>query len=337
MLKSLFRKDEEPAPSDPQITWTPEAEERLKKAPFFLRGMVKRLSEKKAQELGITVITEEVLVQFKDKMMNPMMQAGAGVAHDAAGAPPVSLAWTREAKERLETVPEFMRRMIQRIAEEVAMERGSLEVDLALLMKAESLGEESSTAHAEMPWTDAAKVRLEQKIANSPEIAREFVFGMLKNDAEELAREMGFTRIDLAALAKIWDAPKSEVVWTQEAWKRLMTSPDFVRSGIKKAAERRARKMGASTITSEMLTTFRNEAMMKAMKRIRAFGYSEMTFDAFEDAKKKIKRLQDNSEAAKRLDDIRGYMDKRGKIGLIDEEMLEKMRDYLRDRSKKEM
>jgi len=337
MLKNLFKKSEVPAPSDPQITWTPDAEERLKKAPFFLRGMVKRLSEKKAQELGITVITEAVLIQFKDKMMNPMIQAGAGVSHDAAGAAAVSLAWTREAEERLATVPEFMRGMIRRIAEEVAMERGHLEVDLALLMKAESLGEESRTPQAEMPWTDAARLRLEQKIENSPEIAREFVFGMLKNDAEELAREMGLTRIDLAALAQIWDTPRGEVVWTEEARKRLMTSPDFVRSGIKKAAERRAHKMGASTITSEMLTTFRNEAMMKAMKRIRAFGYGEMTFDAFEDAKEKIRRLKDNPEAAKRLDDIRGYMDKRGKVGLIDEEMLEKMRAYLKDPSKKEM
>ena len=29
---------------------------------------------------------------------------------------------------------------------------------------------------------------------------------------------------------------------------------------------------------------FRNEAMMKAVKRIRAFGYKELTFDAFDDA-----------------------------------------------------
>jgi len=141
----------------------------------------------------------------------------------------------------------------------------------------------------------------------------------------------------MAALTQIWDAPKSEVAWSDEAYKRLMTSPDFVRSGIKKAAERRARKMGMTTITSELLTKYRNEAMMKAMKRLRAFGYNEMTFDAFEDAKEKIRRLKDNSEAAKRLDDIKDYMGKRGKVGLIDEEMLEKMKDYLKDPSKKDM
>ncbi len=321
-----------------EIVWTPDAEERLKKAPFFLRGMVRKLSEKKARELGINEITEAVLAQFKDKMMNPMANAGVGVAHKEAGIETKPLAWTREALERLETVPEFMRGMIKQIAEEVALERGHLEVDLALLEKAESLGDEAKEeAVAELPWTDAAKVRLDQKIAESPEMARDFLRGMLKNDAEDLAREMGLTRIDLAALTQIWDAPKSDVTWSDEAYKRLMTSPDFVRSGIKKAAERRARKMGMTTITSELLTKYRNEAMMKAMKRLRAFGYNEMTFDAFEDAKEKIRRLKDNTEAAKRLDDIKDYMGKRGKVGLIDEEMLEKMKDYLKDPSKKEM
>jgi hypothetical protein len=321
-----------------EITWTPEAEERLKKAPFFLRGMVRKLSEKKARELGITTITEEVLAGFKDKMMNPMAGAGTGVAHKAAGVETKPLAWTREAQERLETVPEFMRGMIKQIAEEVALERGHLEVDLALLEKAEALGDEpQGECHPELPWTDAAKVRLEQKIAESPEMARDFVRTMLKNDAEDLARELGITRIDLAALTQIWDAPRADVTWTEEAHKRLMTSPDFVRSGIKKAAERRARKMGVTTVTSELLTKFRNEAMMKAMKRLRAFGYDEMTFDAFEDAKEKIRRLKDNTEAAKRLDDIKDYMGKRGKVGLIDEEMLQKMRDYLKDPTKKEM
>lgn len=325
-------------PSEETITWTEEAETRLKKAPFFLRGMVRKLSEKKARELGISVITEEVLARFKDKMMNPMIQEGAGTSHQAAGIETKALAWTQEAKDRLATVPEFMRGMIGKIAEDVALERGHLEVDLALLTKAESLGDEApSPSHPEIPWSDAALVRLEQKVDTSPEMARGFVRGMLKNDAEDLAREMGIARVDLAALTQIWDAPRSDVAWSEEAHKRLMTSPDFVRSGIKKAAERRARKMGITTITSELLTKFRNEAMMKAMKRLRGFGYNEMTFDAFEDAKEKIRRLKDNPEAAKRLEDIKDYMEKRGKVGLIDEEMLDRMKEYLKDPSKKEM
>ncbi len=323
------------------IQWTPDAEEHLKKAPFFLRGMVRKLSEKKARELGITVITKEVLNQFKEKMMNPMIASGATMAHQEAGVEVKPCAWTREAEERLATVPEFMRPMIRRIAEEVALERGHLEVDLALLQKTEALGDEQKTDGeqplTEIPWTDAATVRLEQKIAGSPEMARDFLSQMLKADAEDLAREMGLARIDLDALQKIWDAPKSDITWTDEAHKRLMTSPDFVRSGIKKAAERKARKAGKTTITSELLTQYRNEAMMKAMKRLRTFGYNEMTFNAFDDAKEKIRRLKGNTEAEKRMADIKEYMGKRGKVGLIDEEMLERMKEYLKDPSKKEM
>ncbi len=320
------------------ITWTPEAEVRLKKAPFFLRKMVRNLSEKKATELGITVITEEVLARFKDKMMSPMANEGTSVVHETAGVETKALAWTREAQERLETVPEFMRSMIKKIAEEVALERGHLEVDMTLLKKAEALGDTSEEAERpSVEWTDAAKVRLEQKIAESPEMARDFVRDMLKNDAEDLAIEMGISRIDLAAATQIWDAPKSDIAWSDEAQKRLMTSPDFVRSGIKKAAERRARKLGVTTVSSELLTKFRNEAMMKAMKRLRTYGYDEMTFEAFEDAKEQTPRLKDNTEAAKRLDDIKCYMENKGDIGLIDEEMLDRMKDYLKDPTKKKM
>jgi hypothetical protein len=325
------------SPEQAEIQWTPEAEERLKKAPFFLRGMVRKISEKKARELNLTVITEEVLNQFKDKMMNPMIAEGGTMAHEQAGVEIKPVAWTREAQERLETVPEFMRGMIKRIAEEVALERGHLEVDLALMEKAEALGDEPAKEEVPVVWTDAATVRLEKKIESSPEMARDFLRQMLKTDAEDLAREMGLTQINMDALTKIWDAPKSDVTWTDEAYKRLMTSPDFVRSGIKKAAERKARKAGLATITSENLTLYRNEAMMKAMKRLRTFGYNEMTFDAFEDAKEKIKRLKDNTEAAKRLDDIKDYMTTKGKIGLMDEEMLDRMKDYLKDPTKKEM
>ena len=48
-----------------------------------------------------------------------------------------------------------------------------------------------------------------------------------------------------------------------------------------------ARKLGLKEIDSEHLTTFRNQAMMKAVKRIRSFGYNELTFEAFDTALEK--------------------------------------------------
>jgi uncharacterized membrane-anchored protein YjiN (DUF445 family) len=132
------------------------------------------------------------------------------------------------------------------------------------------------------------------------------------------------------ALTRIWETPLSDVRWSEEAWARLQTSPDFVRSGIKKAAERRARKAGATVITSDLLTKFRNEAMMKAVMRIRKLGYTELTFDAFDKAKQEVKRLQGNEQADSRLDEIRSYMEKKPHVGVLGEELMTRFRKYLK-------
>ncbi len=68
--------------------------------PTFLRGMVRRLAEKKARELGYAEITEEILDQFKRQMMGRMGgEAGmAAAAEDMAkgvfpGLPPRKDGW----------------------------------------------------------------------------------------------------------------------------------------------------------------------------------------------------------------------------------------------------
>lgn len=323
----IFDSKEEAAVSE--VIWTDEALKRMERAPVFLRGMVKRLAEKKARELGYTEITAEILDQFKSQMMG-RMGGEAGLAAAAGQIEKGRVPWTAAAQVRLEAVPEFMRHMIKQIAEELALERGHLEVNVELFEKVEALGDVQEQGGPPMEWSEAAMVRLQEKIKSTPPIAMDFVTDMLKRDAEDLAREKGFTRIDEAALVKIWDTPQERILWTDEAWKRLLTSPDFVRSGIRKAAERRARKMGLKEIDSEHLTKFRNEAMMKAVKRIRSFGYRELTFDAFEDALEKVKRLQGNEQAEKRLVEIREYMKKKPEVGVLGEELMERFRKYLK-------
>jgi hypothetical protein len=317
--------------------WTADALKRMERAPVFLRGMVKRLAEKKARELGYPEITEEILTQFKGQMMGKM--GGEDEFKAAADAMAAGrLPWTAEAKARLETVPEFMRHMIKQIAEEAARERGHMEVNVELFRKVEALGDEKLQEAAPLPWTEGAQARLQQKIAKSPAIAMDFVTDMLKRDTEELAREQGLTMIDEETLTAMWEAPKSAITWTDEAWKRLLTSPDFVRSGIRKAAERRARKLGLTEIDSAHLTTFRNEAMMKAVKRIRAFGYNELTFDAFETALQKTKRLQGNEQAEKRLQEIREHFKdpstKKPEGGTLGAELMQRFRKYLKGEEK---
>ena len=319
--------------ADASIIWTKEAQARLERAPIFLRGMVKRLADRKATELGYREITADILDQFKAQMMG-RMGGESGMATAADQMSQGKIPWTAAAKARLDTVPEFMRHMIQQIAEELAAERGHLEVNVDLFDKVEALGDRPEPSVASLPWTEGAQKRLQEKIRNSPPIAIDFVTDMLKRDTEDLAREKGLTHIDEADLVQLWDAPQERVLWSDEAWKRLHTSPDFVRSGIRKAAERRARKLGLAEIDSEHLTKFRNEAMMKAVKRIRSFGYNELTFDAFETALEKTKRLQGNEQAEKRLDEIRQHFKdpatQKPEGGTLGAELMGRFRKYLK-------
>src|SRR6185436_5469618 len=315
------------------IRWTDEASTRLERAPLFLRVMVRRLAEKKARELGHSEITGELLDQFKNQMMGGM-GGESGIAEAAAAMAQGRLPWTAAAKERLSGVPEFMRGMIKQIAEEVAKKDGHLEVNIDLFTKVEAMGDIREAAAASLPWTEGALARLQDKLKQSPPIAAEFVTDMLKRDTEDLAREKGIVQIDEQVLVQLWDEPQERVTWTDEAWKRLQTSPDFVRSGIRKAAERRARKLGLKAIDSDHLTTFRNQAMMKAVKRIRSFGYSELTFEAFDTAMEQTKRLQGNEQAEKRLQEIRGHFadpdTKKPEGGTLGADLMDRFRKYLK-------
>jgi hypothetical protein len=319
--------------SSTDVRWTPAALKRMERAPLFLRGMVRRLAEKKARELGYEEITEQILDQFKGQMMGSM-GGQAGMASAAEDMAQGHLPWTAAAKERLAAVPEFMRGMIKQIAEEVAKERGHLEVNVDLFEKVEALGDLQDAAGPPMEWTEGALTRLHEKLQQTPPIAMEFVTDMLKRDSEDMARDKGLTRIDEDVLHALWDAPQERVSWTDEAWKRLQTSPDFVRSGIRKAAERRARKLGLKEIDSDHLTTFRNQAMMKAVKRIRSFGYQDLTFDAFDTALQKTKRLQGNDQAEKRLQEIRGHFadpsTKKPEGGTLGADLMDRFRKYLK-------
>ena len=315
------------------LRWTDEASKRLERAPIFLRGMVRRLAEKKARELGYAEITGDLLDQFKSQMMGGM-GGESGMAEAAEQIAQGRLPWTASAKERLNTVPEFMRHMIKQIAEEIAQERGHLEVNIELFEKVEALGDLREASGPPMEWSEGALAQLHEKLKQSPPIAIEFVTDMLKRDTEDFAREKGVTRIDESTLLQLWNSPQERVAWTDEAWKRLQTSPDFVRSGIRKAAERRARKLGLPEIDAEHLTTFRNQAMMKAVKRIRSFGYKELTFDAFDTALEKTKRLQGNEQAEKRLQEIRGHFAdpdlKKPEGGTLGADLMERFRRYLK-------
>jgi len=55
----------EPAAADGAVRWTPEAENELRKVPFFVRGKARRNTERFAQERGVATITVETIYDAK--------------------------------------------------------------------------------------------------------------------------------------------------------------------------------------------------------------------------------------------------------------------------------
>ena len=140
-----------------EVRWTEGALKRMERAPIFLRGMVRRLAEKKARELGYAEITEATLEQFKSQMMGGMGGA-SGMAQAAEDMAQGRLPWTAAAKERLNTVPEFMRGMIRQIAEEVAREGGHMEVNVDLFERVEAMGDVREAICLIMPRMNSGTV-----------------------------------------------------------------------------------------------------------------------------------------------------------------------------------
>lgn len=314
------------APEPGEVTWTPEALERLERAPAFLRGMVRKLAERRARAEGLRVITPEVMTRYKQEMM------GAAAGPSAAGRP--ALPWTAEAEALLRQIPEFMRPITRRICEELAAEESAPEVTGEFIRHAETLAE-AETSQEPMPWTEEAEACLAERLARTPAMMADFVVRLFKRDVEVQARRLGEREITLDIFQKVWYADQEEKVeWAPEAWARLQTAPEFVRTGIQKAAERRARKEGVKVITSPLLTRYRNQAMLKAVKRIRELGYHELTFEAFEAAKERVRLVSLNPEAQERLDAIRRYFREERKGGhgdTLGEDLMRRFREYLKD------
>jgi len=51
------------------VTWSPEAEARVKNAPFMIRPIIRRSAEKTARQRGVSLIDEPFLDAIKKKAM----------------------------------------------------------------------------------------------------------------------------------------------------------------------------------------------------------------------------------------------------------------------------
>jgi hypothetical protein len=86
------------------FAWTPDAKERLDRLPTFVRPMVQSSVEAYARRRGFKSITLQVMDDSKN---------------DSSG-----IAWSPEAEQRLDNIPDFIRPMARREIERLAKEQG---------------------------------------------------------------------------------------------------------------------------------------------------------------------------------------------------------------------
>jgi hypothetical protein len=118
-------------------------------------------------------------------------------------------------------------------------------------------------------------------------------------------------------------ARENGVEWTQEAWERVKHAPEFVRPGIRKLMVQRAVKRGYKFILSDFLTEIRNESMMLVSKRVKQFGFEELSMGAFEQAKEKMKESPRKIEVIEEIEDFLGQRTEKK------EDIVEKFKNYM--------
>ena len=99
-------------------------------------------------------------------------------------------------------------------------------------------------------------------------------------------------------------ADEMGVEWTVEAWERVKHAPEFVRPGIRKLMVQRAVKRGYKYVTSDFLTEIRNESMMLVSKRVKQFGFEELSMGAFDVAKQKMNESPRKVEVIEEIQDF---------------------------------
>ena len=100
---------------------------------------------------------------------------------------------------------------------------------------------------------------------------------------------------------------EGEVPWSHVAKNRVANAPGFVRPGIYKLMQKRAKEEGVTVISTEFLSKIRNESMLLAAGRIKKFGFEDLKMEIFEIAKNKIR----SDKKKQVIDEIKEFLDER--------------------------
>ena len=118
-------------------------------------------------------------------------------------------------------------------------------------------------------------------------------------------------------------AKENGVEWSEDAWERVKHAPEFVRPGIRKLMVQRCMKRGFKIVTSDFLTEIRNESMMLVSKRVKGFGFEELTMDAFDVAKDKMRQSPRKVEVIEEIEDFLSMRTEKK------DDIVEKFKDYM--------
>ena len=119
------------------------------------------------------------------------------------------------------------------------------------------------------------------------------------------------------------DIDEQEIPWADEALKRVEDAPDFVRPGIYKLMEKRARERGINFISTEFLSEIRNESMMLVSKRLKKFGVEGLSMDAFEKSMERMKGSPQKVEVIGVISDFIGSKTEKN------ESIIKKFQEYM--------
>ncbi|MFQ5965863.1 MAG: radical SAM protein [Candidatus Scalinduaceae bacterium] len=213
------------------------------------------------------------------------------------------LSWSEDAKKRLDRVPSFGRGMVIKRVEEYARCKGYSEITPSIMKEAK----EKMAVDKKMmfPFLNMLKKKTVNPVRENSltACADSNIEPAATNVKPPVSHELSS---DLSA-AFSNEVNNGKIEWTNEALERVKKAPDFVRPGIYKLMEKRAKERGYKTITSEFLSEIRDESMKFASKRIRKLGLAELKIEAFDMAKTRLK----NEKKKEVIDKIKDFLDKR--------------------------
>ena len=191
--------------------------------------------------------------------------------------------WSAEALAKLGNIPFFARSIVKLGVEKYATTNG-----------VDTITPETMSAAAPSPQAMfgmmTPKERTEVAPANPPEPAIERA-----NPAP-------------GGPGAINDKSGEAILWDEDARARVENAPDFVRPGILKLMQRRARARGMERITSEFLTEIRDESMMLVTRRMKGMGFEGLDMTAWDKAKEKFSK---SGHKINVIDSIKSFLEER--------------------------